>query len=279
MAGDLWVPEGLAAESRLPGILLVHGWGGLKSHLNQAYAPQFAQEGYVVLTFDYRGWGQSDGKYVRAGKKPEADGEILLKVREVREIVDPLDQLEDIRNALAFLSGEPQVDASKLAIWGSSLGGGLALQTAAQFPAIKVLISQIGAVDNLANFQARGQTTPAQRNAWQNQIRRVRGDLPPFPEASETVSGLRGAPDYNSLMRYDPMQWAGELNAATLIIDAAAEDLFDTSKNGRALYDAIKGKMPASYHELPGKHYDIYRGDAYREALALQIAWLKQHLH
>ena len=45
LAGDLWKPDGLAADERRPAVLMVHGWGGTKSHLNQAYAPRFADMG------------------------------------------------------------------------------------------------------------------------------------------------------------------------------------------------------------------------------------------
>lgn len=275
LAGDLWIPEGLDADQRVPGILLVHGWGGQKSHLNAAYAPHFASRGFIVLTFDYRGWGESDGKFVRHGPKPEPsdDGLLQLRVREIREVVDPLDQLEDIRNALAYLMGESQVMTDTLGIWGSSLGGGLALQTAARFPEIKVLVSQVGAVNNLANWPER-----ARKDAWATQIKRVRGDLPPFPGEAVALDGLDGVPDYDSLMRYDPFSAAPRLDAATLIIDATGEAMFDTSKNGKALYDAIRGRVPAKYMTIEGGHYDVYRGDGYRKALAAEIEWFVEHL-
>jgi dienelactone hydrolase len=259
----------------VPALLLVHGWGGVKAHLNQAYAPVFAREGMMVLTFDYRGWGESDGKFVRTGDKPDsAKGEMTLPVREVREIVDPIDQLADIRSALAYLSGEAQVDTGRLAIWGSSLGGGLALQIAGEYPQIRVLISQIGAVDSLANFETGNERFGEQ--AWQEQIVRARGDSPPFPTASQP--GLQGAPDYFAMSRYDPMPWAERIQAATLIIDAREEELFDIRINGQALYQRIRDRVPARYEVLPGRHYDVYRDEGYRQAVVLEIEWLRQHL-
>ncbi len=278
LAGNLWKPKDLAPDAKVPGVLLVHGWGGLKSHLNLAYAPQFASQGYVVLTFDYRGWGESDGKFVRVGDKPEGERELTLKVAEVREIVDPLDQLEDIRNALAYLMGESQVDSDRIGIWGSSLGGGLAVQTAGQFPQIKVLISQVGAVDNLGNLQARDPASEGQKNTWAYQIQRVRGEFPPFPGAEAAIPGLGGVPDYNSMMRYDPFAWVDRVNAATLIVDAEEEELFNRMINGKATYERLKDRVPAEYHALPGKHYDIYRDKGYEKAMALEIGWLKKHL-
>ncbi len=281
LAGDVWCLPDLPADERVPGILLVHGWGGVKEHLNAAYAPQFAALGFVALTFDYRGWGESDGKLVRVGDKgsPDESGAFATRVREAREVVDPLDQLEDIRAALAFLMGESQVDPSRLAIWGSSLGGGLALQTAAQFPEIKVLITQIGAVNPQAGLGAARAGDPRSSGPiWKGQIAKARGDAPPFPQADASVPGLSGAPDWDRHLRYDPMRFVESLEAATLIIDAQDEELFDRRQQGATLFGAIQARLPSRYEILPGTHYEIYEGDGYRAALALEKEWLAKHL-
>lgn len=284
MAGDLWKPHGLAPGEKRPAVLLVHGWGGTKAHLNQAYAPQFAALGYVVLTFDYRGWGDSDGKLVRRGEKPgeradKAGGaEFTAAVTEIRQVVDPLDQLEDIRAAYHFLIGEPHADAERLAIWGSSLGGGLALQTAATLPGFRVLITQVGSVNPQAGADrgSDGALSDAAITAWRSA--RARGEVPPYPGEESAVEGLQGYPDWPEFVRYDPWATKDGLTAATLIIDAAEEELFDIRQNGRALFDAIKARVPARYEALPGAHYDIYRGESYRKALELEKAWLETHL-
>jgi len=277
LAGDLWLPAPLAERDAVPGMLLVHGWGGIKSHLNAADAPQFAALGYVVLTFDYRGWGESPGMLVRksAGKGVPRPDELT----EVRELVDPLAFLEDIRNALAFLMGEPRVDRNRLAVWGSSLGGGLALQTAIEFPAVRVLISQIGNVNPRAGIVDLPDASPlSQPSVLSRRIGIARGELPPFPGAESALPGLRGTMDWGKFRRWDPFARVDELEAATLVIDAADEELFDIAKNGHALYEAVKDRLTARYEVLPGKHYDLYRGESYEKALALESEWLQRHL-
>lgn len=274
LAGDLWKPDNLAPDERRPALLMVHGWGGEKAHLNQAYAPRFADMGYVVLTFDYRGWGDSDGKLVRAGAKPtDTKAPFNVEVEEVRTIVDPIDQLEDIENAYYYLIGEANVDPERLAVWGSSLGGGLALQTAATLPGFKVLISQIGAVNPQAADAA---VDDAAIRGWRTA--RARGDAPPFPGEETAVAGLGGYPDWPEYVRYDPFASRDQLQTATLIIDAQNEELFDIAQNGGALYEAIKERLPARYETLPGKHYDIYRDAGYAAAVKMQMEWLKTYL-
>ena len=106
----------------MPGILLCHGYGGRREQLNGAYARKFAALGFVVLCFDYRGYGDSDGKLVRVGgKESEEPGQPYeTVVQEVREVVDVLDQVEDARSALAFIrSGTRSVSRSSSAKWAS----------------------------------------------------------------------------------------------------------------------------------------------------------------
>ena len=70
----------------------------------------FAQAGYLVVAFDYRGWGNSDSRLVAVGKPEKKDGKLVAEVKEVREVVDPIDQTTDILNAIHWAAGEKQCD-------------------------------------------------------------------------------------------------------------------------------------------------------------------------
>ena len=39
LTGDLFYPLNVKTGDKLPAVILCHGWGGIRSHLNQAYAP------------------------------------------------------------------------------------------------------------------------------------------------------------------------------------------------------------------------------------------------
>ena len=54
MEGDLFLPDGLKAGERLPGIVLCHGFTGIRSVILGDYAKVFVAAGFVALTFDYR---------------------------------------------------------------------------------------------------------------------------------------------------------------------------------------------------------------------------------
>ena len=68
LAADILTPNGLDGPG--PAILLCHGWGGRKQHLLELYARYFAAAGHVVMVFDYRTWGESDGKPVPVADEP-----------------------------------------------------------------------------------------------------------------------------------------------------------------------------------------------------------------
>ena len=60
LAGMLYLPDGTGAEAKKAGIVLCHGFTGIKEFLLPQYAEAFAQAGFAALTFDYRGFGESD---------------------------------------------------------------------------------------------------------------------------------------------------------------------------------------------------------------------------
>ncbi len=273
LSGDLYFPEAKSDRSSLAGIVLAHGWGGTRGHLNQAYAPFLAEAGFVALTIDYRGWGDSDSRLVLQGKQPELDanGEATVRVKAAREIVDPFDQTEDIQSAVRWLRGEPGVDPDRIGLWGSSYSGGHAVWVAAHDSRIKATVSQVGAQDSYNNYPE------GREAAYARAVSRARGEIPPIPD-QPPLPGLTGTANFARMINYSPRDVAHKTRAATLIIDAGSEELFDIQEHGKAVYAIVKNHVPAKYVVIEGaKHYDIYR--AHRQhALDLAIEWYRKHL-
>src|SRR6266536_1273997 len=63
MSAEVFSPKAVAGK-KLPTILMAHGWGGVKASLRPD-AVLFAKSGYLVVTFDYRGWGESDSRVAK----------------------------------------------------------------------------------------------------------------------------------------------------------------------------------------------------------------------
>jgi uncharacterized protein len=275
LQGDVFKPRGLKPEQKLPGIMLFHGWGGNKANLNKAYAPQFASLGFVVMTFDFRSWGASDGFFQADDALPvvKETGEVKVTGEHVRSIVNPIKMIDDARAALHWFVAEPNLQADNIGVWGTSLGGGLALVTAANNSRVKALVTQIGAVNNKASFAMIPDEMVA---TWETQ--RARGEISPYPGPESGAPGLRGYPDLIAMKQYDPAAYWDLLTIPTLVIEAEDEELFDRKVNGQALYTSLKDRVTSRYLVLPGTHYAVYRDQGYAKALKAAQDWFVAHL-
>jgi pimeloyl-ACP methyl ester carboxylesterase len=107
----------------IPGVLIAHGFAGSKQ-LMLGYGHVFAQAGYAVMVWDFDGHGANPTPLQRYDLQPNLDV------------------------ALQALLEQPEVDPSRLAVLGHSMGSGIAMTTAIQNPdrfAATVAISPTGA--------------------------------------------------------------------------------------------------------------------------------------
>ena len=271
LAGDLWYLKGLRSGDKLPAVILCHGWGGVRSHFNQAYAPEFAKAGYVVLTFDYRGWGDSDSRLVIKGKMPEPDasGMITVRAQAIRELVDPFDQTEDIIHCINFLAGEPGVDPDRIGLWGTSFGGGHVVYVAAIDKRVKCIVSQVPSMD--------GGWVSLYYQPSKLATQRARGEIDPVPQGVNKIGRLNGTPFLSRIAKYHPVEFANHLKIPILIIVAAKEELMDNRLHGERVYNLVKGNVPAKYEVFSGTHFEIYRSGRL-QSIKMAIEWFDQHL-
>lgn len=267
LAGNLFWPKDSKEGEKLPAIVLCHGWGGTKAHLNPQIAPGFSAGGFVVLTFDYRGWGESDSRLVVGGEMPEPDkdGNVTVSARAVKQLVDPFDQQEDIDAAISFILGEPLVDVDRIGIWGSSFGGGHVVWRAAHDDRVKCVVAQVGAMD------ARSILTNSIETVLASKTKRARGEIEAVPQ---------GGGYEERLAFWVPVDHTDKINVPVLIIDASEEHYFDITKNGGAVYNKLKSRgVETEYHVLEGMaHYGVYSGEGLEAVMKLEVPWFTKHL-
>ena len=269
MSAEIFAPKNPKSE-KLPTIVMSHGWGGVAEALRPD-AVRFAQAGYFVVAFDYRGWGRSDSRLVADGKPQQKDGKLVAEVKEVREVVDPIDQTTDIMNAISWAAGEAQCDKDRVGIWGSSFSGGHVVYVAARDPRVKAFVSQVGSMD--------GRWVLAERTreyTFTQGTARAQGKIG-YPRPLEKFGTLTGAPVIEKFMGYAPIEDIGRCEkCAKLFLIAENEELFDNKDHGIKAYDRATGvKKLITVKGI--KHYGIYneaRDQAQREA----IAWFDEHL-
>lgn len=277
IAGDLFIPNDLKEGEKRSAILLCHGWAGPKSHLSATYAPFFCEAGFVCLTFDYRGWYESDARLVTMDKQPEPDkdGMITVRARPVVEVVDALDQNFDIYNCLDFLMSEPVVDPDRLALWGSSFGGSHVVHVTANDRRIKAVVTQvpagIGMVEGVAGYEE------MLADGYEQGIGKARGELAFAPRPPGTPDSLKGAADAGKNARYRAGVHMHEVCVPILILDQEEEEYGGIETAGAAIHEALKERPDVRYHVFPGSHYDIYDKN-YREGAEMARDWFEKYL-
>ena len=133
LRGWLYLPE--ETTGSVPIIVMAHGFSAVKEQYLDLFADVFSQAGLSVLVFDNRNFGASEG--------------------EQRQEIDPWQQVRDYRHAITFARTLPEVDKTRLGIWGSSYSGGHVLVVGAIDRRVKCVVSQVPTISGSANAQRR----------------------------------------------------------------------------------------------------------------------------
>ncbi|HSH92977.1 MAG TPA: prolyl oligopeptidase family serine peptidase [Roseimicrobium sp.] len=277
MAGDLYLPKGLKADERRPAIVLCAGTAGTKGGTGGRLGPILATNGYIALSFDYRGWGDSDSKLITVAKqpRPNSKGEVEVNARAVRWQMDFADQAMDIRAAISFVAGESNVDRDRIGIWGSSYGGGLVTWTAGNDPRVKCVAAQVPGM---------GARTPqGTARALEYLTKQSRGEVEPVPFETGKMTGklerytqMRVNPTKG--IGYNPLEAAEKIKVPVLFVVAENEELSSNATVEKVHQSLQQRGVPSSYQVIKGiTHYGVYR-EGFGEATKLELEWFDRHL-
>lgn len=116
LAGRLYLPR--QGDSTLaPAVIAMGSWTTVKEQMASNYAPHLADAGFAVLTFDFRGFGESGG--------------------EPRDVESAASKAEDIRSAIRFLQDNKYSDASRIGILPICASSGYTALAAIDAPTIR----------------------------------------------------------------------------------------------------------------------------------------------
>jgi fermentation-respiration switch protein FrsA (DUF1100 family) len=285
-AAWLFLPDQARPGDRVPAVAMAHGFGAVKEMYLEPFARRFAAAGIAALVFDYRSFGASGG--------------------EPRQRVLPRDQIEDYRNALTWLSLQPEIDADKLAVWGTSFSGAHVIDVAAHDSRVKAVVSQVGPMD-LAQITREvvgpKQFAGLQQMAIQERIRHAtEGGEHYVPSAGRPGEGMALQADQDS---YDfgtrakatiAPAWRNEVTLSSLdaILEYASGRFIDLVAPRPLLVilarnDAIvppdsirqafsRAGEPKRLMEIEGGHYSVYNGPGAEEAGKAATDWFAAHL-
>ena len=134
LSGLLFVPEGFDAVNQYPAIVISSAFNQIKEQTGAVYGKKLAEQGYVVLSFDHVGFGDSEGP-VRNNEKASW-------------------KMDGIRDAVSYLGTLSFVDREKLYGLGVCAGGGYMAIVAVTDKRLKAIASVSGMMDNASGYFA-----------------------------------------------------------------------------------------------------------------------------
>lgn len=139
-----------AGSAPAPVIILCHGFCGIRDILLPRFAQAFTRAGFATITFDYRGFGDSDGERGR---------------------LVPAMQTDDILSVIRWAKTQPGLDAQRTGLWGTSFGGCHVFAAAADNTDIRCIVSQLAFADGEAVVT--GRITPEEKAAFRTTLDRM----------------------------------------------------------------------------------------------------------
>ena len=276
----LRLPDGSPPGS-WPAIVQGPGWLGLKdAKLYLRYHEGLTDAGFAVMIFDYRGFGESEGD---------------------RRLLSPSRQLEDLVNAVTYLTTREDVDADNIGVFGSGgTGGGNAVLLAAADDRVGCAVAQVPVADG-EDWLRRMR----REYEWQEFLARLRADreqrvttgegelvqpreeiMVPTPERRQTkvkadvdsrVSDgvqLRGAEE---ILSYKPIDVVDRIAPRGLMVIAVEDDPVTPTDHAISLYERAGApkKLILQRHTT---HYAAYEQYG-EEVVPAIVEWFQQHLN
>ena len=279
LEGDLYRPKGASADELRAGIVLCHGYTGVKSLYLPDNARVLTDAGYVVLTFDYKGWGASEGPRTRLA---------------------PFSRVADVQAALTFLETRPGVDQARLGLYGTSYGGATVIWAAAIDERVRCVVSVVGVGDG-----RRWMRSVRRPDEWHDLLEHARED-----REQAVISGESGLAERDEVLMQDRASAAlsaaqrannpdavstvpasfidetlsfhadwvvGKIAPRPLLLITTDDDRLVPPEESRALYDGAG--EPKKLVVLKGYgHYDVYAEPAFGEVMAATLSWYRAHL-
>lgn len=279
-----WLYRPTSGDAPRPCIVMAHGLGGTRDAGLEPYARKFAGAGYMVLLFDYRHFGASEG--------------------EPRQLFSVRRQLKDWAAAIGYARGLPGADPKRIALWGTSFSGGHVIVAAArdgriaavcaQCPMMDALAASLNVIDyaGLAAFLKLGALglLDALRAALHLSPLYIPLIAPPGRLAA--MASRDSASGYGALVpphwrneicaryaltvaAYRPIAYAGRLPCPALI-QVCMEDSLAPPRS--ALAAARRLGARAELRQYPCGHFEIYMGGYFERASEEQLAFFDRTL-
>jgi pimeloyl-ACP methyl ester carboxylesterase len=269
------------ADGPAPCVVMGSGLSFVRDQGMSAFAERLAAAGFAAVSIDYRHFGDSGG--------------------EPRGLVSGARQRQDLRAALAYVRSRPELDSSRVALWGYSLGGANVQAVAIDEPGVAAAICvapvvsgmrsllHVGGVRHVLRLMGAGlrdglralrraepYRVPATGRPGSLAVLNTPGSAPGFaaitPPGSTWSNALCArvalAPPYNLARK------VRRIPCPTLYCLTEDDDINPPALGRLAAERAPQGELLL----YPGGHFDPFLGENLDRMAADQIKFLERHL-
>ena len=279
LVGDIYVPDGLPSGEQRAAVLLCHGYTGVKDLYLPDNAKTLNDAGYVVMTFDYKGWGESEG---------------------TRSRLAPYSRVADVQAAMTYLGIQPEADADRIGLYGTSYGGATVSWTGAVDQRAKCIVSVVGIghgarwmsrvrrVDEWFDIQERSKEDREKRASTgeSEYVDRSEILLPDRQSAELAAAARRNNPaavgtiplEYvDDTIGFNPEWIVDKISPRPILFITSDNDRLVLPEESEQLY-AYAGE-PKKLVVLKGYgHYEVYTEPAFSEVMAATLEWYRRYL-
>jgi len=277
--GDVYTPDGLQAGEVRAAVLLCHGYTGVKDLYLPDNAKSLNDAGYVVMTFDYKGWGESEG---------------------TRSRLAPYSRVMDVQAAMTFLALQPEADEDRIGLYGTSYGGATVSWVGAVDQRAKCIVSVVG-----IGHGARWMSRVRRVDEWRDLLEQSKSDrearattgqsqmverseilLPDRQSAELAAAARRNNPaavstipmEYvDETVGFNPEWIVGHISPRPILFITSDEDRLVLPEESEQLY-ANAGE-PKKLIVLEGcGHYEVYVEPFFSQVMEATLDWYQRYL-
>jgi uncharacterized protein len=279
LVGDVYYPDDLRPGDRRAAIVLCHGYTGVKDLYLPDNVRVLNQAGYVAMTFDYKGWGDSGGP---------------------RSRLAPYSRVADVQAAMTFVGTLAEVDPDRIGIYGTSYGGATVVWVGAIDPRVKCIVSVVG-----IGHGARWMRSVRRPDEWHELLERAARDrvkralegesefvnreeilLPDRQSAELAAAARRNNPaavsriplEYvDETLQFHPEWVVDRIAPRPVLFITTDDDRLVPPEESQALY--ARAGEPKKLVVLRGYgHYQVYAEPAFGEVMDPTLDWYRRWL-
>ena len=279
LVGDVYIPDGLPSGEQRAAVLLCHGYTGVKDLYLPDNAKTLNDAGYIVMTFDYKGWGESEG---------------------TRSRLAPYSRVADVQAAMTYLSIQPEADADRIGLYGTSYGGATVSWAGAVDQRAKCIVSVVGIghgarwmsrvrrVDEWVDLKERSKEDREKRatTGQSDYVDRSEILLPDRQSAELAAAARRLNPaavgtiplEYvDDTIGFNPEWIVNKISPRPILFITSEDDRLVLPEESEQLY-AHAGE-PKKLVVLKGYgHYEVYSEPAFSEVMGETLEWYGKYL-